>query len=484
METHAAATKGTDSFALRRGRGKLRVWAWSKDDRVLIRERINASGGLGYRVILPRSVTGGKEVFIQSRDFEEAKAIARTKAVEFSNSRSTARALSDGQKIQAATAMRHLRQHGMELPLDAAARELVDAGEILAQWSLTPKEGAKLLAEALAIASPTGKPLKELVKFAAERLMPSGGQRTLAELAAEMIALKESWHAAGELRIASLRDFQARAGKVARDIGSFPLPELTKDIIAQWLRSAGSAPRTRKNYRMALSEMLHYAKQKRYVVDNPLESFTRADFKAIEGRGVASKQPAILSASEARRLLTAAFAYPELDLGAAVTLGLFCGIRTEELKRLTWDAVRLDEQAPFVVIGEAVAKKRRIRNVDIPENAVQWLKSWKRGATVTRSEHTNDFQKRFMRLQRLAGFGRMENGSWVSSWEGNAMRHSFGSYHYALHGDPLATSRLLGHKADDTVLFSHYRALATREQAMEFFGIVPDSSNPLAKGEQ
>ncbi len=53
------------------------------------------------------------------------------------------------------------------------------------------------------------------------------------------------------------------------------------------------------------------------------------------------------------------------------------------------------------------------------------------------------------------------------------MRHSFGSYPYALHGNPLETSRLLGHKASDQVLFDHYRALATKAQAEAYFAITP-----------
>ncbi len=56
------------------------------------------------------------------------------------------------------------------------------------------------------------------------------------------------------------------------------------------------------------------------------------------------------------------------------------------------------------------------------------------------------------------------------------MRHSFGSYHYALHGNPLETSRQLGHKASDQVLFDHYRALATKTQAEAYFAIKPPAS--------
>jgi hypothetical protein len=86
---------------------------------------------------------------------------------------------------------------------------------------------------------------------------------------------------------------------------------------------------------------------------------------------------------------------------------------------------------------------------------------------VTRNDHVNDYQKRFRKLLALAGF---------TKWEGNAMRHSFGSYHYARHGNPLETSRLLGHKASDQVLFDHYRALATKAHAEAYFSIRPPAS--------
>ena len=54
-----------------------------------------------------------------------------------------------------------------------------------------------------------------------------------------------------------------------------------------------------------------------------------------------------------------------------------------------------------------------------------------------------------------------------------AMRHSFGSYHYAKDGNSIETARILGHKSDDTVLFSLYRALTTKEQGVAYFAIFP-----------
>jgi hypothetical protein len=125
-----------------------------------------------------------------------------------------------------------------------------------------------------------------------------------------------------------------------------------------------------------------------------------------------------------------------------------------------------------------IAKKRSIRHVDIPANAQAWLAHCRKDSgPLAPNAHSSDFRKRFQKLQRLAGFGKTDpdGKKWRSTWEENNMRHSFGSYHYALHGDPLATARFLGHKATDDVLFSHYRALTTKKQATAFFAVAPAS---------
>lgn len=461
MERHQPAP---DDFQLRRGgTGKLRVWKWREDPRITVRERINASDGVGYRVTIPKKVTGGRVIFLQSRDFDAAKAIARTKGGEFRESRATALILSDDRRLQAASGVRVLRDHSVELGMDEVVREYCRALSLLKVHGLGVAEGAQILAAVLEKAKRTGKPIQQVVDYAVGRLCPEGGVKTLKELTVELIEMKRGWLARGDLRDASFRDFDDRAGRIGDELGSFPLPALTKQILFDWLSGLKLAARTKKNYRMVLAEILRYAEQKRYIASNPLEEFTRQDIKEIEGAAGEHRQPAILSLKQAADLLDAAFARPDLDLGAAVVLGLFGGIRTEELKRLTWDAVRSDEEHPFVVIGPEIAKKRRIRNVPLPACAIAWLRLWTRVEKVTRNAHTNDYQKRF---KKLCGEAKI-------SWDSNAMRHSFGSYHYARYGNSIETARILGHKSDDTVLFSHYRALTSKVEGEAYFNIFP-----------
>jgi len=56
----------------------------------------------------------------------------------------------------------------------------------------------------------------------------------------------------------------------------------------------------------------------------------------------------------------------------------------------------------------------------------------------------------------------------------NCLRHSFVSYHVALHRNPGHTALLVSHK-NQNILYEHYLGVATKADAARYFEIVPDS---------
>ena len=217
--------------------------------------------------------------------------------------------------------------------------------------------------------------------------------------------------------------------------------------------------RTKQNYLNALRELLKFAEARGYIDKSPADSITRSELKQILGRKKET-EPSILSVEDAKKLLVSAHKNPQLGLLASVALGLFCGLRTEEIKRLDWSCIQLDRG--LLTVSASIAKKRRIRTINIPGNAVSILRHiHQHSGPVAPNRYSSEFQKKFLKLTRLAGL----------KWKTNSMRHSYGSYHYALYGDSVATSRELGHKTGDDILFSHYRALVSQEDAKEYFSI-------------
>ena len=409
----------------RKGNG-LQKWEYPASSGIYIREIINQNNGAAYngsfQVVIPAKVTGVGRKRFQFSTKEAAKKFAQE---QYNGSKE------EGQSFFTITEEER-RQFAYALP------KLRDAGITI----------------------------NEAVEHALKTLRSEDGAKTIDQIVDELIESKCIRFERGDLSERSFRDFRHRATVFAEEFKGVLAAEFQMTghaDIKQWLLEMDVEPRTTKNYLNITAEILKYAIQKRYMVYNPLDCLTDSERKELCGTKQA-KEPCILSVTEADRLLqTALETDADLGLLGAVVLGLFCGIRTEEIKRLKWDAIKLDEG--FVTIGANIAKKRRIRHVTLPESAKLWLTLANRKSdSVVDNRHYNHYQKRFKKLRLQAGFEK---------WNANAMRHSFGTYHYALNGNSIATARELGHKANDTVLFDHYRALTTKDEAEKFFGIIP-----------
>ena len=167
---------------------------------------------------------------------------------------------------------------------------------------------------------------------------------------------------------------------------------------------------------------------------------------------------AILKIHEAKKILQTAKDNRYLGLLDAIVLCLFCGIRTEEIKKLKWENISIEKRV--ITISSEIAKKRSIRYVDIPVNALTWLNPLKKDSIVN-IDYNSHYNNRLSKLIKASGI----------KWETNIMRHSFGSYHYGLYNDSLSTSQQLGHKTGDNILFSHYRNLVSYEDSKAYFEI-------------
>jgi site-specific recombinase XerC len=423
----------------RRAVSALKSWEYPKKSGIRIREILNATKGKGFGgsflVTVPARITGRLRQRKQFAERLEAEEHADSVFRGFKQQGRDFFALTEAERRDVAAVMPKLRESGITIG-DAA-------------------------------------------RFALARMRPAGAGKRVADVVEELRASKQQRFERGDLRRPSLRDFLTRTNRLIEAMGNRAVGEVTGAEIKAWLIGLKLEPRNTFNLLRVVSEVFKFAHQRRYIADNPLDELARVDRKEIIGLAAEAKEPAILTVDQATRLLASARETNSvLHLLPAVVLGLFCGLRTEECKRIAWESVHLADTPPLVTVDRAIAKKRRIRHVTIPDNAVAWLTLCpERKGKLTGEDPTEDgFHRRFRKLIQHAGFGRNVKGKWVTEWESNAMRHSFGSYHYALHGDSLETSRLLGHKASDQVLFDHYRALAGKAQAEAYFAIRPPAS--------
>ena len=257
-----------------------------------------------------------------------------------------------------------------------------------------------------------------------------------------------------ENREDTIRDLRHRLGAFAEDFGSYKLFELTVDDLKDWINSDEHewAARTKINFLTKLSQLYNFAVRRNWVDSNITEK--------IERPKVNGSTAHIFTAEQAEQLLTHA---NEFDLLPYIAIGLFAGIRATEMRRLNGRNINFD--AKIITITPEMAKKRSQRHVDMQPALLEWLAPHREkltnGAPVV-DKSIFRFRDNMASLRDAAG---------IAEWPDNGLRHSFGSYHFAMFDDENRTAKQMGNSPD--MVHRHYKALVTKTEAERFWALRP-----------
>jgi integrase len=301
--------------------------------------------------------------------------------------------------------------------------------------------------------------LEQIVEFALPKLKPEHEAVTVQQAVGLLLKAKSEMN----LRDRTTKDLRIRLAKFCESFGNRSIAEVTAEDILDWIRCLGLAPRTRRNYYQTIRTLYSWAKDEKMIKEDPLALVPKSKLKHLFGKQD-DKSPEIYTPMEAQRLLGNSIGCEIMPL---IVLGFFCGLRTAELLQLDWEDVKRSEEMPFVSVRSANAKSRSRRNVELNETALEWLSLCdvkESGRIFPKSQQTyNVLRKRLHVESRVTP-------------RTNGLRHSFGSYHYMLHGNEISTSHQLGHNPNETTLFTNYRALVTKMEGKAFFSIEPPKS--------
>ncbi len=302
--------------------------------------------------------------------------------------------------------------------------------------------------EAMKLLEPLGVSLTAAVKYYLTHSRPEGGAKTVTDLADEFLREKKS---AGR-RPEYLRVQKYVLKRLKEAFGARAAHELRPAEIGEWLKIQTWAPRTKLNYFRDISNLYGFAIRRGYTASNPMD---RLEEPKVNESGA----PGILTPKQVGALLTAAEARDKGSLTSFVAIGCFAGLRTSELLKLEWKDIDLDEDT--IAVAPHVSKTREHRYVTISDNLKAWLMPHVKDGGLVRP---SAWRYHFEAARRAAG---------ILAWPDNAMRHSFGSYHYAHHKNAALTAAELGHRSTTQTLFRHYRALAKPKDAAAFWSILP-----------
>lgn len=300
-------------------------------------------------------------------------------------------------------------------------------------------------AEAVEQLTPHNATIKEAVDHYCGHVLKYRNSPTVSEIVAKLIADAESNHR----REATVKDLFCRLNVFAETFGTRRIAEISREELKDWLQDPTLSARSRINYSVKVSQLFNYAIVNGWCEYNVAASIPRPDAEDSE--------PSIFTVEQAACLLEHAAEY---DLLAYITFGLFAGLRSAELLRLDWSAIKLAERT--IIVGAAVAKKRSRRVVEINDALAAWLPKCAKSRGVIVKGSRNGLHDRLRKLAKAAG---------VHEWPDNGLRHSCASYTLALTGDAISTAYQLGNSAD--MVHRHYKALVTKADSERFFSLHP-----------
>lgn len=192
-----------------------------------------------------------------------------------------------------------------------------------------------------------------------------------------------------------------------------------------------------------------------FAFSNPVAGVRK--FTARQVREEQEAKPITTSPEDTRRILSVLMRWREGVLVRPFALLYFAGIRPAELQRMAGRERELvNLKTRTITIPANVSKTRHERQIIISENLAAWLKAYPGEIIPTNFEALNKKARKHFGLTH------------------DEQRHSFISYHVALHRSIGDASLQAGNS--EAIVKRHYLNTHTREEGSEFFRTIPGTA--------
>ncbi|MEX0331436.1 MAG: tyrosine-type recombinase/integrase [Puniceicoccaceae bacterium] len=260
------------------------------------------------------------------------------------------------------------------------------------------------------------------------------------------------------------------------EFGNRLVREFTADEIRDYLFGLPYSPITIRNKRTYFQGAFSWWDKQGWLSDNPM---TR-----VESPKVQDKEPEILSVPEIRSLFSANEKV-DPEICGLLALGAFAGMRSSAISRIDYAEIDF-KQRGILTPAEKTKKNRRQWIEDLPDNLWEWLKKTPPQAfEMTQRQMLHRRAQAFKRAGLLVEADDISRENAKRDRKGlpasnlkpkcppkNALRHSFVTYHVALHRNPGKTALIVSHR-DQDCLYQHYLGIANKQDAERYFRICP-----------
>jgi hypothetical protein len=321
-------------------------------------------------------------------------------------------------------------------------------------FAMTPEQRVSARA-ALKILDGTGISLEEAARRAVR------GQRALSRISARA-AVDEYLRTllARKARLGTYSWSEQRLTKFADHFDVTMLDDIDRPSLQAWLAGVTKTEPARRHYAKAARSLFLWA-----LRHEPPLIGADITFGLVPKKHLKETEVKFLSVAECADILAGAGPYQ-----SAIALGLFAGLRPEEIagqgkQWMEWK--HIDVAGKIVRVPAEVSKTRKPRPLEgLPDALWAWLKPGDAYEPVSPGR-----ARQIARVARdRAGYGLKEK---KGKWPVDAIRHTFATYAVALLGEGGKVANWLGHEADSSMLYRHYRGLTTKAEAEKFWALRP-----------
>jgi len=293
--------------------------------------------------------------------------------------------------------------------------------------------------------------IEDAATFYMQHNQPHGGKKRIADAAAEFYQAKID----DNCRPATVQSYKNMTGNFVKDMRDRYTNEITLLVLKEWLAKRKFTRSTRAAYLRHIGAFLSYCVEHGYTAENPARS--KQLKPAREDRHLVT----YLTANDTRTLLATATAF-YADMVPYLAISLFAGLRPVEIHGehsghgpLDWRDIDLTKGK--IVVRPEQDKIRRGRNVSVSDNLRAWLMPYRRDSGPV-----------FYQRGQLHSLVKKSEVKYSK----DVLRHSFATWHCALHQHEGKTACELGDTLD-TVRKHYVNSMVDKDDAASYWSIVP-----------
>ncbi len=353
--------------------------------------------------------------------------------------------------------------------LEKDKRDYLDAQQLLNPYEISVLDAVKEYVDARKKLAPYKKTLPQCVKHFEKWNTIKGTSKTLYEAYGLYL---DNLQATGKSNLC-YRNYKNMLLRFVHDMGEkYIVGLITPKHCNDWLNALTRieghgknktvtrfkvSPETRNLHRGVLSAFFSYCIMQGYCEVNPILK--------VPTSKIVPEEISYYKVSDVRSILNAAKnEAPDIRLYFAI--GFFAGLRRSEIMRLDYSDIDLTNKT--ILLPAKKTKTNRKRAVGINDVLFAWLLPY----TTNILGGGQIFPKPHGFYLRLRKFMKAHRVNFLK----NGLRHSFGTYFFALTSNEYETAKQMGNSPD--VAKNHYaNQRVTKADAEEYFNIYPDGGD-------